>query len=119
VPKAPAGGDILDTEMDLGLEVTPCTLMVFGTLGVLKAPQVALEGWFGASVVGASVVGADFQTVLSFVGMGMFMFLGLEFVTPLTPELKNAQRTIPRAMFIGLCLVALCMTLWRWTPRVD
>ena len=83
------------------------TLMVFGILGVLKAPQVALDGWFGASVVGA-----DFETVLSFVGMGMFMFLGLEFVTPLAPELKNAQRTIPRAMFLGLCLVALCMTLW-------
>ena len=36
------------------------------------------------------------------VGMAIFMFLGLEFVTPLAPELKRASRNIPRAMQLGL-----------------
>ncbi|HSV36690.1 APC family permease [Ramlibacter sp. WS9] len=83
------------------------TLMVFGVLGLSMAAQVNLEGWFGASAVGT-----DLFAVLSLVGLAMFMFLGVEFVTPLAPDLRNAQRSIPRSMFMGLCLVSLCMLMW-------
>ena len=83
------------------------TLVIFGILGLSMAAQVKLDGWFGASAVGSDVF-----TVMSLVGMAMFMFLGVEFVTPLAPDLRNAQRSIPRAMFVGLCLVSLCMLMW-------
>lgn len=83
------------------------TLMLFGVLGVSMAAHVQLQGWFGASDVGT-----DLYTVLSLVGLAMFMFLGVEFVTPLAPDLRNAHRSIPRAMFVGLCLVSLCMLMW-------
>ncbi|MDU9397775.1 APC family permease [Pseudomonas sp. zfem003] len=83
------------------------TLMVFGVLGVLAAPAVELDGWFGASLVGTDVV-----TVLSLVGMAMFMFVGCEFVTPLAPDLRNSARTMPRAMALGLCGVASCMFIY-------
>ncbi|MFC7418408.1 APC family permease [Iodobacter arcticus] len=83
------------------------TLMIFGICGVLQTPKVPLVGFFGASSVGT-----DPYAVMSLVGMAMFMFLGIEFVTPLAPELRNAHRTIPRAMMLGLVLVWLCMVLW-------
>lgn len=84
-----------------------CTLMIFGIVGLLKPPQVALEGFFGSSQMGS-----DPYAVMSLVGMAMFMFLGIEFVTPLAPELKRAHRNIPRAMMLGLVLVWLCMVIW-------
>jgi amino acid transporter len=84
-----------------------CTLMIFGIGGLMQAPKAPIEGFFGASQVGT-----DPYAVMSLVGMAMFMFLGIEFVTPLAPELKRAQRNIPRAMMLGLVLVWLCMVVW-------
>lgn len=83
------------------------TLLIFGISGLVQAPQVQLEGFFGASQVGT-----DSYAVMSLVGMAMFMFLGIEFVTPLAPELRQAHRNIPRAMMLGLVLVWLCMVIW-------
>ncbi|MFT3956421.1 MAG: APC family permease [Piscinibacter sp.] len=83
------------------------TLMIFGLGGLLQPAQVPLQGF-----AGASQIGNDAFAVMSLVGMAMFMFLGIEFVTPLAPELRNAQRNIPRAMFLGLMLVWLCMVVW-------
>ncbi len=83
------------------------TLLIFGICGLIKAPLVPLEGIFGASMVGS-----DLNTMLSFVGMAMFMFVGAEFVTPLAPELKDSARNIPKAMFIGLSGVCVCMLIY-------
>lgn len=83
------------------------TLMIFGIAGLLKAPAVALDGPFGASLVGD-----DLTTLLSLIGMAMFMFVGCEFVTPLAPEVRNASRTLPRAMLLGLLGVAGCMFIY-------
>lgn len=83
------------------------TLLIFGVVGVLKAPTVHFD-----SFLGPSLVGTDFNAVLSLVGMAMFMFLGVEFVTPLAPELKRASRNIPRAMMVGLFMVATCMVFY-------
>lgn len=83
------------------------TLMIFGVSGLLQPPKAELQGFFGASQVGT-----DAYAVMSLVGMAMFMFLGIEFVTPLAPELRNAQRNLPRAMMLGLVLVWLCMVVW-------
>jgi len=86
------------------------TLMAFGIAGLLQAPQ-APEA-VGAGLFGPASVGTDPMAVMSLVGMAMFMFLGIEFVTPLAPELRQAHRTIPRAMMLGLVLVWLCMVMW-------
>lgn len=83
------------------------TLMVFGS-GALLLPAAA-----GAPPsLGDSRVGDDAAAAFSLVGMALFMFLGLEFVTPLAPSMRAPQRTIPRAMGLGLLLVLLCTTLW-------
>lgn len=83
------------------------TLMVFGVLGLIAAPAVELDGWFGVSLVGS-----DPMTILSLVGMAMFMFVGCEFVTPLAPDLRKSASTMPKAMLLGLVGVASCMFIY-------
>jgi len=83
------------------------TLMIFGITGLIKAPLVQLDGFFGTSMVGT-----DLNTILSFIGMAMFMFVGAEYVTPLAPELKNSARNIPKAMYIGLTAVFVCLLIY-------
>ena len=83
------------------------TLTTFGLCGIVMAPQTHLPGWFGSALDMTSV--AD---LFSYVGMAMFMFVGCELVTPMTPEIRQAQRTIPRAMALGLAGVACCMFLY-------
>lgn len=79
------------------------TLSIFSVAGLLSAPAVDLDGIYGMPA------GASPAAILPFVGMAMFMFVGCELVTPLAPEMKRAARNIPRAMVLGLCLVALLM----------
>ncbi len=88
------------------------TLMIFGILGLLHAPAVPLTGLFGSSAVGSSAT-----TVLSLVGMAMFMFVGFEFVTPLATELRKPATQIPRAMQLGLWAVAACMLIFGTAMR--
>lgn len=83
------------------------TLMVFGIGGLIAAPAVELDGLFGASMVGTDLI-----TILSLVGMAMFMFVGCEFVTPLAPDLKRSAWVLPRAMALGLLGVGTCMFLY-------
>jgi amino acid transporter len=83
------------------------SLVGFGIAGLLAPPQVALDGWFGASAIGT-----DWRAIFSLTGMAMFMFVGMEFVTPLAVEIRNPSRVIPRAMFVGLLAVAACMTIY-------
>ncbi|MCL4296639.1 MAG: APC family permease [Anaerolineae bacterium] len=83
------------------------TLFIFGLIGVLRAAQSGISGYFGESFVGT-----DLTAILSMTGLAMFLFVGVEFVTPLAPELKNPSRNIPIAMYLGLTLVAVAMFVY-------
>lgn len=83
------------------------TLMIFSVIGVLKAPISGIEGFFGASQIGA-----ELPVVLAMVGLAMFLFVGVEYVTPLAPELRDSSKNITKALFIGVTLVALAMFLY-------
>ncbi len=61
------------------------------------APVTHLSGWFGTPL---NV--SDINGLFGYIGMAMFMFVGCELVTPMAPEIKQAHRTIPRAMALGL-----------------
>jgi amino acid transporter len=46
------------------------------------------------------------------VTLGIWAYVGLEFVCPLIEESKNPQRDIPRAMFLGAVVIALVYTVF-------
>ena len=82
------------------------TLFIFGVLGTLQARSVELNGFFGEGLIGPD---PDFETILSMVGLAFFLFVGVEFVTPLASELKNPSKAVPRAMYIGVAMVAAAL----------
>jgi amino acid transporter len=83
------------------------TLVFFGLAGTFSAKQSSITGMFGESFVGS-----DLTAILSMVGLALFLFVGVEYVTPLASEMREPQRTIPRAMYVGLTLVAVAMFLY-------
>ncbi len=83
------------------------TLVVFGLLGTLQPKSTDISGMFGESAVGT-----DLTAILSMTGLALFLFVGVEYVTPLAAELKEPARTIPRAMYVGLTAVAVAMFLY-------
>ncbi len=83
------------------------TLIVFGVAGVLAEKKSSIIGPFGESFVGT-----DLTAVLTLVGLALFLFVGVEYVTPLASELRDAARTIPRAMYLGVTAVAAAMFLY-------
>ena len=83
------------------------TLIIFGLVGVFSAKQSSITGVFGESFVGT-----DLEAVLTMVGLALFLFVGVEYVTPLASELKEPSRTVPRAMYIGVTAVAIAMFLY-------
>lgn len=83
------------------------TLIIFGLLGTFTAKESSITGLFGESFVGT-----DLTAILSMVGLALFLFVGVEYVTPLASELKESHRTVPRAMYIGVIAVAAAMFLY-------
>jgi amino acid transporter len=85
------------------------TLFLFGLIGTLKAKTAPIDGFFGDGLIGPA---PDFETVLSMVGLAMFLFVGVEYVTPLASELKDPFRNVPKAMYVGVTMVAIAMFLY-------
>jgi amino acid transporter len=80
------------------------TLIIFGVIGTLSSAQSGINGFFGDSFVGT-----DLTAILSMVGLAIFLFVGVEYVTPLAAELKDPAWNIPRSMYIGVTMVAIAM----------
>ena len=83
------------------------TLIIFGVVGVLSPKVSSISGMFGESFVGT-----DLTAILTMVGLALFLFVGVEYVTPLASELREPSRTIPKAMYIGVTMVAVAMFLY-------
>jgi amino acid transporter len=83
------------------------TLIFFGLAGTFGAKQSSVTGLFGESLIGT-----DLTAILSMVGLALFLFVGVEFVTPLASEMREPHRTIPKAMYIGVTAVAAAMFLY-------
>ncbi|HXV72021.1 MAG TPA: APC family permease [Acidimicrobiia bacterium] len=83
------------------------TLIIFGIGGLLAEKKSSITGFFGESFVGT-----DITAILTMVGLALFLFVGVEYVTPLASELREPSRTIPKAMYIGVTAVALAMFLY-------
>lgn len=51
------------------------------------------------------------MSVLSMSALAFWLFIGIEFVTPLTKDLKNAKRDIPLGMIIGLLALFIIQSI--------
>jgi amino acid transporter len=83
------------------------TLIIFGLVGLFSEKVSSITGFFGESFVGT-----DLTAILTMVGLALFLFVGVEYVTPLASEMREPARTVPKAMYIGVTAVALAMFLY-------
>lgn len=83
------------------------TLIIFGLVGLFGEKKSSISGFFGDTFVGT-----DLTAVLTMVGLALFLFVGVEYVTPLASELRDSARTVPKAMYVGVTAVALAMFLY-------
>lgn len=82
-------------------------LVVFGIIGILLPAKTEISGFFGESTFGTNP-----ESILSMVGLAMFLVIGAEYVTPLAPEMKDSGKNMPKSLFIGLFLVVVALLLF-------
>lgn len=59
--------------------------------------------------------------LFSYLGMAFFLFLGSEFIIPISPSLKNARRNVPMGMVLSLLIVLgmevlVILGMYSYTP---
>ncbi len=83
------------------------TMLVF----LLLTGLVAFTGGGAGPTAGFGAMGEN-VTVFGVVALVMYSLIGTEFVTPLTGMARDPARNVPRAMFVGLTVVALVNLLF-------
>ena len=76
--------------------------------------SLVIMGFLGAFGIGSgdiveqpAVVASDFKSVTGLCGLAFFLFVGGEYVIPLTKNCKNAKRDIPLGMVLSMLIIAV------------
>lgn len=80
------------------------SLVIMGILGCIKINP--------ASVVEQPlVISSDLKDIFSLLGLSFFLFIGVEFIVPISPEVRNARRNIPLGMVLSLVIILVMQVL--------
>ena len=74
------------------------SLVIMGIMGALGIGT-------GEIVEQPSVLASDFSSITGLCGLAFFLFIGGEYVVPLTKECKNAKRDIPLGMILSMIII--------------
>lgn len=74
------------------------SLVIMGVLGALGIGT-------GEIVEQPAVLASDFSSITGLCGLAFFLFIGGEYVVPLTKEVKNAKRDIPLGMILSMLII--------------
>lgn len=80
------------------------SLLIMGIMGTLKIGT-------GTAIEQPAVLSSDFTEITSFCGLAFFLFIGCEYVVPISGQVKNSKRNIPLGMIVSLLLIMLMQTL--------
>ena len=76
------------------------SLVLLGLLGIF--------GWgTGTQVAQPLTLTMDFGEIFSYVGLAFFLFLGCEFIIPISRDVKNPRRNVPMGMILSLGIVCV------------
>ncbi len=82
-------------------------LVILGLIGLFIAPKVDVSNFWGNFDLTK-----DFFSIISMVGFTLFLFVGAEYVTPLTPEMENPNKNIKESLFGGMTLSLIGMLIF-------
>jgi len=93
------------------------SLVVMGILGCIKVNP-------GAVVEQPVVLCEKFSDTLSLLGLAFFLFIGVEFIVPISPNVKNAKKLVPIGMVLSLVIILVMQILMtigfsKYTPWGD
>lgn len=74
------------------------SLVVMGILGCIKIN-------LGAVVAQPQVISSSMGDIFSLLGLSFFLFIGVEFIIPISPDVKNARRIVPLGMVLSLVII--------------
>lgn len=82
-------------------------VVAYGLIFSLVAMGViGIAGWgTGAQVSQPWVLTMDFKDIFPLVGLAFFLFLGCEFVIPVSKDVRNERKNIPLGMVLSLLIV--------------
>lgn len=89
--------------------------VVFGLMGILAI--MGLAGVFGFTSqprVDSPILNTDWGTLASMGAVAIWLYIGMEFVAPLTEEVHRPWKTIPTAMIVGVCTIFVVDVLFGW-----
>ena len=93
----------------MGVEIFGAIQLAIVLILMLSTAGMGLFGILDVGTVSASVP-AEFNpfgwsTVFQALAMGLWLFIGIEYVIPLGDEVKQPEKTIPKAMIYGLLTI--------------
>lgn len=98
------GVDVFIKVQDFVAYALIASLVIMGMLGAFGIGT-------GEIVEQPAVLASDFSSIVGLCGLAFFLFIGGEYVVPLTKEVKNAKRDIPLGMILSM-LIILAMQIF-------
>ncbi len=74
------------------------SLIVMGILGYIKINPSAV-------IQQPAVLSAKAKDIFSLLGLSFFLFIGVEFIVPISSEVKNARKIVPLGMVLSLVII--------------
>lgn len=80
------------------------SLVIMGVIGAFHLGA-------GEEVTQTSVLSTDFVDITGLCGLAFFLFIGIEYVIPISKEVKNARKNVPLGMIIGLLSILIMQSI--------
>lgn len=98
------GVDMFAKIQDLVAFLLVGSMFVLGVIGALKMGT-------GTVVDQPISMATDFSSVVSMTAVAFWLFIGAEYVIPVSSSVKNAKRNVPLGMIIGLILICVVQSV--------
>lgn len=98
------GVDMFAKIQDLVAFLLVGSMLIMGIIGMFGLGT-------GAMVQQPYSMAADWKEVVSMVAVAFWLFIGAEYVIPVSRNVKNAKRNVPLGMMIGLALICLVQSI--------
>lgn len=98
------GVDMFAKIQDLVAFLLVGSMVVMGAIGALRLGT-------GTVIEQPVSMATDFSSIVSMTAVAFWLFIGAEYVIPVSKNVKNAKRNVPLGMMIGLALICLVQSV--------
>lgn len=109
----------------LGVEIFGSVQLAVVSILMIATAGMGILGLFDIFTIAPSVVSefnpSGWSSVFQAFALGLWLFIGIEYVIPLGNEVKKPERTIPKAMIFGLITIFIVDMLFGYalTRHID